>query len=263
MKKLNLVLDKYFELLIDYSIKIVIAGVIFSIGIWVIRQLIKNFRRLFIRRKYDEALRGFLLSVIDLALKILLVIAVVSQLGVATSSLVALLGAAGLAVGLALQGSLSNFAGGIMIILMKPFKIGDSIEGDDVAGTVKEITIFYTKIINQKNGLAVIPNGRLSNNKIINYTVEGIKKDFITIPIHHESNIPKAMEVLRQLVSEEKDILLDPAPQVVVEDMATNSLKLSIRFTAKIDVFSDIHWRIMEQARPRLEEAGIQPPNGN
>jgi small conductance mechanosensitive channel len=141
---------------------------------------------------------------------------------------------------------------------MKPFKIGDSIEGDDVSGTVKEITIFYTKIINAKNGLAVIPNGRLSNNKIVNYTTEGIRKDFITIPIHYESNLKDAIQILNQLISEEEKILKEPVSQVLVEEMASNCIRLSIRYTAKIDVFWEIHWRIMEQAKNRLEAAGIQ-----
>lgn len=258
MKKLNGLLDKYFELLLDYSIKIAIAIIIFMIGMWLIRGLGKNFKRLFIRRKYDAALSGFLLSAIDLALKIILAIAVISQLGVATSSLVALLGAAGLAIGLALQGSLSNFAGGIMIILMKPFKIGDSIEGDDVSGTVKEITIFYTKIITAKNGLAVIPNGRLSNNKIINYTTEGIRKDLITIPIQHSSDIALAFATLKQLIAEQKNILHTPEPQVLAEEITKDVIHISIRYVAKIEDFWDIHWQIMENIKPRLEAVNIQ-----
>ncbi len=263
MQKFQSLIDKYFNLFVDYSVKLVLAIVIFIIGIWLIKILQKNLKKLFIRRDYDEALRGFLLSAIDLGLKIILGITVISQLGVATSSLVALLGAAGLAIGLALQGSLANFAGGIMIILMKPFKIGDWIEADGVSGTVKEITIFYTKLVTFHNLLAVIPNGKLSNDQIINYTQLGIRKDKIVFYVHYESDVKKALETLMKLTLEQKGVLKDPAPQVVVDEMTLNAIKLSIRFMASVDVFWDIHWAIMEQAKSRLEEADIKMPNSS
>lgn len=261
MQKIQSLFDQYFNLFVDYSVKLVIAIVIFIIGIWVIKMLLRNLKKLFIRRDYDEALRGFLLSAIDLGLKIILAITVISQLGVATSSLVALLGAAGLAIGLALQGSLSNFAGGIIIILMKPFKIGDWIEAGGVSGTVKEISIFYTKLVTFHNLLAVIPNGKLSNEQITNYTTLGIRKDKIVFHIHYDSDIKVAINTLMKLTLEQEGVMKDPAPQVVVDEMSLSSIKLSIRFISKIDVFWDIHWKILEEAKKRLEEANIKLPD--
>ncbi len=252
--------DKYFGLFLDYLPNIIGAIILFLLGLWIIKLLIKYLRRLFEKRKYDEALRHFLLSIIDIGLKIILTIIVIAKLGVETSSLVAMLGAAGLAVGLALQGSLANFAGGVMIIVLRPFKIGDWIDADGESGTVKEITVFYTKLINFNQVLVVIPNGRLSNNKITNYTVEGRRKDAMTIRVAYGTNIAKAREVLLDLLTEQKGVYTDPAPQVVVGELTHDCVNLSVRFVSSTADFWDIHWHTLEHAEERLNAVGIQMP---
>src|SRR5699024_10500720 len=158
MESIGTVVDRYFQVFLGYLPDIIAAIVILLVGLWLIKVLVKNMRSFFIKRDYDEALRNFLGNVVDIGLKMLLAIIVIAKLGIQTSSLVALFGAAGLALGLALQGSLVNFAGGVIIILLKPFKIGDYIQADGVSGTVKDISIFYTKIVNFNNLLILVPN---------------------------------------------------------------------------------------------------------
>jgi len=156
---------------------LITAVITLVVGLWIIRMINKLVKRFFDKHDYDEALETFLQSLIRAGLKFLLFVLVVTQLGVKSSSLVAMVGAAGLAVGLALQGSLANFAGGVLILLFKPFKVGDFISAQGVDGTVKEISIFTTKINTFGNQVAIVPNGQLSNNNIINYNAEATRRD--------------------------------------------------------------------------------------
>lgn len=251
---------EYFNRFIDYLPSIIGAIVIFLVGLWIIKILVRYLNKVFDKKGYDEALKSFVSSIVSVGLKLLLVIIVIAQLGIATTSLVAVMGAAGLAVGLALQGSLANFAGGVMIILLKPFRIGDWVEAQGVSGSVKEISIFYTKIVTFHNQLAVIPNGQLSNNKVVNYTVEGKRKDAITFRIAYDSDIKKAKEVLMDLMTKQEGTFKDPAPQVVVGELAPDWIALSARFVATTDDFWDVHWFTLENAPDRLKEAGIRIP---
>ena len=194
------------------------------------------------------------------ALLILLLISVVGMLGIETTSFIAVLGAAGLAIGLALQGSLSNFAGGVLIILLKPFKLGDWIEVNGISGSVKDISLFYTRLNTFGNQLAIIPNGELSNDNIINYSAEETRRDAITIGISYDSDIKKAREILLNLLQEQQDILKDPSPEIVVTELAESSVNLSVRFWARNEVFWERHFYTIEEAKRRLENAGISIP---
>ena len=200
------------------------------------------------------------MTLVSWALKILVIIVAISQVGIETTSLVAVLGAAGLAIGLALQGSLANFAGGVLIIILKPFRIGDWIEAQGVSGSVKEISLFYTKIDTFGNQEAVIPNGSLANDNIVNYTVNGKRRENLSFGISYDDDIKKAKEVLMQLVKEQDGILEDPAPQVLVSELADSSVNFSVRYFAPNDKFWDIHWNMIEQGKIRLEEAGMTIP---
>lgn len=231
-----------------------------AIGWWLVKILIKYLKKFFTKREYDPALRNFLATIINWGLIILLLVSVVGMLGIETTSFIAILGAAGLAIGLALQGSLSNFAGGVLIIGLKPFKLGDWIEVNGISGSVKEISLFYTKLNTFGNQLAVIPNGELSNSNVVNYSGEATRRDAITIGISYESNIKVAKETLLQLLQEQEDILKDPEPAVVVTELADSSVNLSVRFWARNEVFWDRHWYTIEEAKRRLEAAGISIP---
>ena len=251
---------EYLERFIEYLPTLIGALLFLVLGWWAIKLILGSLKRLFARRSYDIALQDFLLTILNWGLKILLVITVIGQLGVKTTSFVAMIGAAGLAIGLALQGSLSNFAGGVLIILLKPFKIGDWIEVNGISGSVKEISLFYTKLNTFGNQLAIIPNGELSNDNIVNYSGNPTRRDAISIGVSYESNIKKAKEVLLDLLHEQEGILKDPAPAVVVTELADSAVNFSVRFWAPNEVFWDCHWYTIEEAKTRLEAAGITIP---
>ncbi|PZW41679.1 MULTISPECIES: mechanosensitive ion channel family protein [Mesonia] len=251
---------EYGQKLIDFLPNLVAAIAILVIGWWIAKIIVRYVKKFFQKKSYDPALENFIVNILGWALKILVFITAITQLGIETTSLVAIIGAAGLAIGLALQGSLANFAGGVLIIILKPFKIGDWIEAQGVSGSVKEISIFYTHINTFGNQLAVIPNGQLSNDNIINYTVEGKRKDAITIGISYDANIKEAKDILLNLMKEQEGIHKDPEPQVVVTELADNSVNLSLRFWASNDEFWGCHWYTIEEAKRRLDAAGIGIP---
>ncbi|MDN6310501.1 MAG: mechanosensitive ion channel family protein [Psychroflexus halocasei] len=252
----NLLMQK----IVAYLPNIIGAILAVIIGLWLIKFITKRVRKIMEKRNVDAAIRGFTINILNVGLKILLFIIVITKLGVETTSFAAILAAAGLAVGLALQGSLSNFAGGVLIILLKPFKIGDWIEAQGVSGSVDEISLFYTHIITFNNQRAVIPNGELSNNKVINYSSEDRRKDAITVGISYDSNIKTARNVLMDIMEKDERIDKDPAPQVFVAELADSSVNLSVRFWAKQDVFWGAHFDFMENSKTELEAAGISLP---
>ena len=263
MEKLNNwgeIAKEYAEKFIDYLPTLLGALVLLVVGLWVIKLIVGYIRKLFDRKDYDPTLEKFTLSAVSWGLKILLFVLVITQLGVESASLVAAIGAAGLAVGLALQGSLANLAGGVLIIVLKPFKVGDWIEAQGVSGSVAEISLFYTKINTFGNQRAVVPNGQLSNDNIINYSFNGTRRENLSFGISYDDDIKKAKEVLMQLVKEQEGILEDPAPQVLVAELADSSVNFSVRYYAPNDVFWDIHWKMIEEGKIRLEEAGMTIP---
>lgn len=252
--------EEYFEQFLGFLPDLLGAILWLVVGWWIIKLAIGYMRKFFERKGHDPALAKFLLTLANWGLVILLLVSVVGMLGIETTSFIAILGAAGLAVGLALQGSLSNFAGGVLIIALKPFKLGDWIEVNGISGSVKDISMFYTKLNTFGNQLAIIPNGELSNENIVNYSGEPTRRDAITIGISYDSNIKVAKDVLMNLLKEQEDILEDPAPAVVVTELADSSVNLSVRFWAKNEVFWDRHWYTIEEAKTRLEAAGISIP---
>ncbi len=252
--------NNYFSKLVDYLPSLLAAILILVFGLWIIKLILRYTRKIFQKKDYDITLENFILTLMNWTLKILLFIVVIGKLGVQTTSLIAVVGAAGLAIGLALQGSLANFAGGVLIIILKPFKIGDWIEVGDVSGAVKETSLFYTYINTFGNQLAIVPNGDLTNNEIINYTVEGKRKDSITIGISYNSNIKQAKDILINLMKEQKGVMEDPEPQVVVAELADSSVNLSLRYWALNEDFWECHWFTIEEAKFRLEAAGIGIP---
>jgi len=252
----NYFLDK----VLSYLPSVLAALLILIIGFWIIKLIVGRIRKVMEKREVDPGLRGFASNIIGIGLKIILFIIVITKLGVETTSFAAILAAAGLAVGLALQGSLANFAGGVLIILLKPFKVGDFIEGQGESGTVTEITIFYTYLTTLGNQRVVIPNGQLSNNKVTNYSYEPTRRDAITVGISYDSDIKKAREVLLNIVNSDERTLKDPAPAVVVGGLGDNSVDLSLRFWAKQDDFWGLHFDTIEKLKVELEDAGVSFP---
>ncbi len=253
-------IDKGVEWAVSVLPNLLLAIITFIIGLWIIRFINKLIRRFFEKKDYDETLETFLQSFFSIALKALLFVLVITQLGVKTSSLVAIVGAAGLAIGLALQGSLANFAGGVLILIFKPFKVGDWISAQGVDGTVKEISIFNTKLNTFGNQVAIIPNGQLSNGNIVNYNMESNRRDKIDVGIGYGSNIKEAKDILLQICAENENILKEPAPEVYVGALADSSVNLTLRFWAPNEVFWPAHFYVIEQSKLRFDAAGIEIP---
>src|SRR5690606_36614309 len=261
-KDWNIYIDEYGKKLIDFLPNLIGAVLMLLLGLWIIKfinRLIKNF---FDKKDYDPTLENFIASLINWGLKIVLFVLVITQLGVESASLVAIIGAAGLAIGLALQGSLANFAGGVLILLLKPFRVGDFISAQGVDGTVKEISIFNTKLTTFGNQLAILPNGKLSNENIINYTVDGIRRENLTFGISYDDDIKLAKEILLNLVTEQEKVLKieDKMPMVAVSELADSSVNFTLRYWANNEDFWDLRWHILEEGKARLEAAGISIP---
>ncbi len=261
-KDLDIYIEKYGQKLIDFLPNVIGAVLMLFIGLWLVKILNGFIKRFFDKKEYDPTLENFIASLINWGLKIVLFVLVITQLGVESASLVAIIGAAGLAVGLALQGSLANFAGGVLILLIKPFRVGDFISAQGVDGTVKEISIFNTKLTTFGNQLAIIPNGKLSNDNIINYTEEGIRRENLTFGIGYDDNIKQAKEILLNLVSEQETVLTleDKMPMVAVAELGDSSVNLTLRYWAKNEDFWNLRWLILEEGKMRLEAAGISIP---
>jgi small conductance mechanosensitive channel len=253
-------LAKAMDWLWEFLPNLITAVITLIVGLWAIRMIGKLVSKFFHKQEYDPTLETFVESLIRAVLKILLFVLVVTQLGVQSSSLVAMVGAAGLAIGLALQGSLANFAGGVLILLFKPFKVGDFISAQGVDGTVKEISIFTTKLNTFGNQVAIIPNGQLSNNNIINYNSEATRRDKIDVGIGYSSNIKKAKDILLEICAADKRILKDPAPEVYVGELADSSVNLTLRFWAKNEDFWGAHFHVIETLKNRFDEGGIEIP---
>ncbi|MFZ4671672.1 MAG: mechanosensitive ion channel family protein [Flavobacterium sp.] len=249
---------KEFErLLINYSPKIVSAFVILFIGLYAIRFLNRLTRKIMVKRDLDPTLSKFLADLLLWALRVLLFITFISKLGVETSSFVAILGAAGLAVGLSLQGSLSNFAGGMLIILFKPFRVGDTIFAQNVEGTVSEIQIFVTKLITGNNQTIFIPNGILSNGVITNYSLLGIRRADLLFSLSYETNIKTAKDIVMQVLQNHPNVLKNPAPTVTVKDLSESAIHLAIKPWANNADFGDMCSDILENCKEAFDEAGI------
>ncbi len=253
-------IDWAWEVLPDLATNIIVAVITLLVGLWLIGFINRVVRKFFEKKDYDLALESFLQSFINVALKVLLFVLVITQLGVQSSSLIAAVGAAALAIGLALQGSLSNFAGGVLILIFRPFKVGDWISAQGVDGSVKEITIFYTKITTFGNQIAVVPNGNLSNDNIINYNALPERRDNIKVGIGYGSNIKKAKDILLQICADNENISKEPVPEVYVDGLGDSSVNLTLRFWADTSVFWPAHFYVMEETKSRFDAAGIEIP---
>lgn len=261
-KDVNIYIEKYGQKLIDFLPNIIGSILMLLIGLWIIKIINGFIKKFFDKKEYDPTLENFIASLISWGLKIVLFVLVITQLGVESASLVAIIGAAGLAIGLALQGSLANFAGGVLILLIKPFKVGDWISAQGVEGTVKEISIFNTKVNTFGNQLAIIPNGKLSNDNIINYTEEGIRREKLAFGISYDDDIKLAKEILLNLVTEQETVLKleDKMPIVAVGELGESSVNLTLRYWVANDDFWELRWLILEEGKARLEAAGITIP---
>jgi len=256
--------DHYYELAVDYVIlyapKVLVALIVLLIGLRIISWIGKLLNKGMAKKGTDETLRPFLVNLVSWTLKAVLFVSVIQMMGVATTSFVAILGAAGLAVGLAMQGTLANFAGGALLLIFKPYKVGDLIEAQGHFGAVKEIQIFVTILLNPQNKTIILPNGAVSNGDITNYTKEGKLRVDLTVGISYESDMKKAKDVLLEVLNKHEKVLKDPAPFVGVSELGDSSVNLAVRPWATPDDYWTVHFEITEQCKNALDNAGITIP---
>ncbi|MGV3697059.1 mechanosensitive ion channel family protein [Flavobacterium sp.] len=249
--------DQFIKMLIDYSPKLITAVIILFIGLYAIRLINRLVRKIMVKRELDLTLSNFLADSLLWAMRFLLFITFISKLGIETSSFVAILGAIGLAVGLSLQGSLSNLAGGVLIILFKPFKVGDSIEAQNVAGTVSEIQIFVTKLVTGNNQTIFIPNGILSNGVITNFSLGKNRRANLLFNVSYDTNIKTAKEIVMKVMESHPKVLKTPEPAVVVNLLTDSAIQLAIRPWSKNADFTEVSSDVLEQTKQAFDDAGI------
>lgn len=248
--------------LITFGLKVLAALVAFFIGRLVIRWIRKIVRRSFERSGADKGVEQFVDSLLKYGLYALLVFSLISSLGFDTTSVAAVLASGGVAIGLALQGSLSNFAGGVLILLLKPFVVGDYIIEDTNGkeGTVKEIQIFYTKLSTIDNKTIVIPNGMLTNNSITNATAKDERQLDLRVSISYDADIRQAKNVIEELLEKDECIIKNEQINVFVHELADNAVVLGIRAWVKNEEYWTTRWRLLEEIKLLLDENGIEIP---
>lgn len=257
---LERLIDKGYTLIMDFGPKILAAIAIWIIGSWVIKKIVKGVRKVMTKRNYDESLQKFLLNLLGWILKIILIITILGTLGVETTSFAAILAAAGLAIGMALQGSLGNFAGGVLIMIFKPIKIGDLIEAQGEIGVVKEIEIFTTKLTGLSNKEIIIPNGALSNGNIVNYTTEGTRRVDLVFGVSYDADIKQSKDVIMNVLTSHPKVLKDPAPAVTVLELADSSVNFAVRPWCNTEDYWDVYFDVTENTKEALDAAGIEIP---
>ncbi|MBC3482644.1 mechanosensitive ion channel family protein [Pseudomonas sp. SWRI59] len=249
----------WIPLIMEYGSRVCLALLTLAIGWWIVNKLSARLGKLVGLRNADLALQGFISTLANIILKILLFVSVASMIGIETTSFVAAIGAAGLAIGLALQGSLANFAGGVLILMFRPFRIGDWIEAQGVSGTVDSIQIFHTVLRTGDNKTVIMPNGSLSNGIITNTNRQPTRKVVFDVGVDYDADLQKARNVLLELAQDPR-VLADPAPQAVVSTLGDSSITVSLRIWTKTSDYWDVMFMLNEHARDRLKAEGIDIP---
>lgn len=253
--------DNILEIAIGYSVSILIALLIFFIGKWISKNIVKLLGKALRKADgVDETLVKFLENIVYYALLTVVIIAALSKLGIATTSFLAILGAAGLAVGLALKDSLGNFASGVMIVLFKPFKAGDSVVAGGASGTVTEVTIFNTVFLTADNQKIIVPNSSITSGSITNVNANNTRRVDIVVAISYEDNIKNAKEVLTNIINSNPKVLKDKGFGISVADLAVDSVKLGVNVWAKSSDYGSLKAELLEEIKIKFDEVGITIP---
>jgi small conductance mechanosensitive channel len=252
--------DVAVEMAIGYVPSLLLAIVVLVVGLWIVNRLVRAMGKGFERSKTEPTLASFLQNVVSILLKVLVVISAAGMVGIQTTSFIAVLGAAGLAVGLALQGSLANFAGGVLVLMFRPYRVGDYIEAQGVGGTVKEIQILHTVITTPDNKRIIVPNGAISNGVITNYSAEPMRRVDFVFGISYGDDIGKAREVIKSQIVADARVLADPEPQIVVSNLGDNSVDITVRVWANAADYWGIKFGLTEQVKNAFDQADITIP---
>ena len=248
------------ELLSSFGISLFIALSILIIGRQVVKILIKVISTALERSNTEDTVRIFVTNLLNTLLMIVVFIAAINQLGIQTTSIIAVLGAAGLAIGLALQGSLSNFAAGILIVIYRPYKVGDYIQADNHLGTVDDIQIFSTVLKTPDNKLVVVPNGSIMNGSIVNFSNQDKRRVDIIASCSYEDDIDKVKSVLADILSKDERILNEPKPRIAVSELADSSVNFIVRPWVKNSDYIDVYYSLLEEIKKRFDQEGIAIP---
>jgi small conductance mechanosensitive channel len=259
-EKSALLMEKVEEMGIEYGAKVIGALLILIIGMWIAKAIKKGIVKLLNKKEVDPTLVAFIASLGHVALQAFVIIAALEKLDVKTASFIAILGAAGLAIGLALQGSLANFAAGVLMIIFKPIKVGDFVEAGGAMGGVTEIGIFTTTLKSPDNKKVILPNAQVTGGKITNFNVNGTRRIEIIAGISYDDDIDKAKAILTDLVTSDERILKDPAPQVALSEMADSSVNFVVRPWVEPANYWDVYFGLMESIKKKFDEADITIP---
>lgn len=254
------ILAQLAPLIVSYGTKLIGAVLVWILGSWIIRMLVRGFVKILDNRDIDSSLKPFLKSILSILLKVLLVISVLGMLGIEMTSFIAIIGAAGLAIGMALSGTLQNFAGGVMILLFKPFKVGDFIDAQGFSGTVNEIQIFNTILKTPDNKTIIIPNGGLATSAMTNYSTEATRRVDWTIGIGYGDDAAKAESVIRRLISEDERILSEPEPFVAVSGLADSSVNFTARAWVKAEDYWGVYFDMNRKVYEVFDQEGLNIP---
>ena len=257
---MNPTIQKLIDSGAQYGIRVIASIVLFFIGRWLIKKLIKVMDRMMGKRDIGDTLRGFLMTLTQIGLNVFLVIAILNLLGVQTASIIAVVGAAGLAIGLAMQGALSNFASGVLIIIFKPYKIGDIVKVAGKVGKVHAISVFNTILKRPDNTTIIVPNSKATGDLITNYTDEDTRRVDMVFGIGYGDDVNKAREVLLEVVTAHKLVLDTPAPDVFVSELADSSVNFSVRPWVKSEHYLNVLADIPGAVKQGLDAAGISIP---
>lgn len=251
---------EWIELIIEMAKPIALAIVTLLVGLALIKGGVKLLSRQLFKSKLDESLKPFIISAVSVGLKLLLVVSVVGILGIPTASFVAILGSFGLALGLAFQGSLSNLAGGVLLLTMRPFKVGDYIEGAGYSGTVKAIQILYTELVTPDNKMIYIPNGNLSNSGIVNYSVNDTRRVDFTFGVVYEVDNHHVLQTLERIILAHPLILIDPEPFMRLSGHGDSAVDYTVRVWTKAEDYWTVHFDLMEKVKTTFDDEKISIP---
>lgn len=260
MNELDGIIKQIEALAVHLGANLLAATAVLVVGLWVINRLTKILKSSLAKKDFDPSLTPFLANVLSVALKIVLIISVISILGVETTSFIAVIGSAGLAIGLALQGSLANFAGGILILVNKPFIKGDFITVDGVSGTVHLINILNTVLKTPDNQIIYVPNGKVAGGVITNFTQEPTRRLVLNFGISYTDSIPTAKAIINELVEADERVLKDPVPSIVVTELADSSVNIAARIWVAKEDYWNVNFEMIEKVKMTFDEKGITIP---
>ena len=248
------------NLAVLYGMDIISAILILVVGLWVAKIIKRFLHKVLTNRGLDKTINSFVTNLTYVGLVVFVIIATLSKVGIQTTSFIAVIGAAGLAVGLALQGALANFAAGFLLILFRPFKSGDFIQAAGSAGTIEDIQMLYTQLKTPENVKVVIPNGKLMGDIIVNYSANDTRRAEWIFGVGYNDNIKKVREILQSLIENEKRILTDPKPQILVKELADSSVNFAVRAYISTGDFWNVYFEMTEKVKERFDQEGINIP---